>query len=170
MNLPQEKKKRFDRFWPMAGKLFFIILAVSALVALPYRFNHQKGSYVSSVVLAEDGGGEGGDHDGAGDSNGGHDGDQDTNGSGHDIGDDQEEGGSHDIGEDQDESEDHDIGEDHQESNETEHAGDTQAGQRDDSNEQDKGANGINSINGLTPVSPQEEAGLVGNWGDSANK
>jgi hypothetical protein len=29
---------------------------------------------------------------------------------------------------------------------------------------------GLGGFQGLSPVSPQEEAGLVGNWGDGAKK
>lgn len=170
MNPQQEKEERFSGFLSMSGKVFFIILAVFALVALPYRFDHQKGSYVSSVVFAEEGGGDSGDHDGAGDSDGDHDADHDSDGSGQDIGEDHDDGDSHDVGEDQDDGEDHDDVDENEASHEADHDGDTNAGEHDDLNQSQKGTNSIGGIQGLTPVSPQEEASLVGNWGDSSNK
>ncbi len=170
MDLQQEKEERFNGFLTMSGKVFFIVLAAFALVALPYRLDHQKGSYVSSVALAEDGGGDSGDHDGSSDSDGDHDGDHDSDGSDHDIGDDHDDHDDGDMNDNDDgDMDDHDDGA-YDDSHEAEHEGDAQVGAQDDSNESYKGSNSIGGIKGLAPVSPKEEAELVGNWGDSSNK
>lgn len=156
MNLQQEKISEVKRILASWVKVVLLGFVVVALVTLPYRFDPKKGSYASSVVLAEDGSGDSGDHDGAGDSDGDHDGDHDSDGSGHDIGDD------HDDGDDD--------GDDHDDSHDADHAGDVHDGVRDDSDDRYKGSNSIGGIEALTPVSSDEEAGLVGNWGDSSNK
>ena len=71
MDLQQEKISELKRILATWVKLALLAFVVLALVALPFRFDSKNGVFVTSAVIAKDGGGDsGGDGESDGDSGG----------------------------------------------------------------------------------------------------
>ena len=146
------------------GTIMFTLLLIIALVLMPYRFHASSGTFGKSTVFAKGGGDDGGGDDGgaSGGDDGGASGGDDGGVSGGD------DGGS-DHGDDAaisgDDNSGHEGGENHG------MAGDSDAGSgHGDTAGDGPGASiGAGNLQGLSPVSAAEEAGLVGNWGGQSN-
>jgi len=143
-------------------KLALIALAVFALVMLPYRVDLNKGSLKATVLLADDSGSDS-DHD----SDSGHDSDSDHDGdSDHDSDIDHDSDGDHD--------DDHDGDHDSEDSDDLE--SEDQNSSHDESIDRDSTAEHsdelleVGGMQGLTEVSSEDEASLVGNWGKASTE
>jgi hypothetical protein len=155
------------------GTIIFMLLLIIALVFMPYRFHISSGSFGISAAFAkgggDDGGGSsGGDSGGVSGDSGGVSGDDggvsgDDSGGG-DHGDDSGSG-NHDIDSGGDDGSGHEGGEHHGAAGES----DTGSGHGDSSSNGPGALIGVGGLQGLSPVSAEEEAGLVGNWGGSSD-
>ena len=181
MTIAPKKRDGFRKIIDRLGTLALIGLMVLALVALPHSLKvNAKSSWIdSSLALADDDGGDkGGDSGGDDGDSGGDDSDGDDSDSDGDDGDDGDDGGDgddgdDDDGEDNDDSDDdsddaagHDGDDDHEGSG---HTGDdsSSSGSADDDSPNDgqRRLVGVGGVQGLSPVSSDDEEDLVGNWG-----
>jgi hypothetical protein len=159
-------------------KLALIFLLVLALVAAPYAFDVSKGKFAKTYAIAKDGdddGGDdgGGDDDGGDDDGGGDDGDDDDNDD--DDGDDDDDNDDDDDDDkDDDDDNDDDDGDEKDDEEDKESRG--SRGKRSDDSNGDRSGDrgprfiGVGDVEGLTPVSAEDEEDLVGNWGESESK
>jgi len=175
------KKKDKTTGQVLAGfsRLAVIVLAVFALVILPYRMDFHKGWLKSTVLLADDGGGDGGGEgggDGDGDGDGGGDGDGDggdDGGDDGDSGDDGDDGDDGDSGDDGDDGDHGDNGEHGDDSSGDDHGSSDDSGSSSDRGSSDHSGTDLSDVSGmqgLSPVSSEDEASLVGNWGEPSPK
>jgi hypothetical protein len=173
MTIAPEKRDGFRKIIDRLSTLTLIGLMVLALVALPHSLKvNAKSTWIgSSLAMADDDG----DSDGTGDDGGsdsGSDSDSDDDGDDADDGDDGDDG-DEDDGDDGDDSDDDDDADDDGE--DSEHAGYDSSDSRDSSRDTDgadDGSNdgqrrlvGVDGVQGLFPVSSDDEEDLVGNWG-----
>jgi len=147
----------------------FMLLLIIALVLMPYRFHAASGTFGKSAAFAKDGGDDGGSGGGDGGGSGGDDGaggdDGGVSSGGDDGGDQGDDGasGGHDAAVSGDEDGGHEGGEDNGA------AGDSDTGSSHGAGNGPGALIGAGGLQGLSPVSAAEEAGLVGNWGGQSN-
>jgi hypothetical protein len=154
------------------GNIIFMLFLIIALVFMPYRFHVQSRSFGISAAFAkgggDDGGGSSGGDDGGGGDSGGVSGDEggggDSGGVSGDHGDDSGSG-NHDLDSSGDDGSGHEGGEHHGAAGES----DTGSGHGDSYGNGPGALIGVGGLQGLSPVSAEEEAGLVGNWGGSSD-
>jgi len=164
MKAIKENRKTSTHDFGSPYKLALIALAVFALVMLPYKVDLNKGLLKATVLLADESGGDSDhDSDSSHDSSSGHDIDSD-----HDS--DSDNDGDYNSGYD----DDHDADRDGEDSHD--HDSDNQNSSHDGSIERDSSAEHsdelleVGGMQGLSEVSPEDEASLVGNWGKSSTK
>ena len=142
-------------------KLALIFLMVLALVTAPYAFDVSKGKLTKTYAIAKDGDGDDDDDD---------DDDDDEDDDEDDEKDDEKDDDSDDNDDDDNDDDDDGSSGSSDTSGSGSGANSGKGSGKSQGGDSGRGLIGVGGAEGLKALSAEEEAGLVGNWGESKSK